>query len=101
MDLPASLFGVPLKVKAVETCSAPIGAGSQPSITRTVLYDTQAASSDLLLNDTTARTEGACYTVTLPSPAALQGTLSLRLLLSFPDTVQSFDFTRLSVTMTP
>jgi hypothetical protein len=102
LSVPITLFNVPLKVVSVEICSFNGGgAGTQPTITTTVLQDLMASGTTPFTTDSTTHLEGGCYTVTPASAYALQGALALKLIMTFANTTTSFTFERIKVTMTP
>lgn len=101
LDLPTSLFGRTLALASVEVCSAADGENNAPQVTAVAIREHTAAGTAQVVLDDTNRPEGGCFSVSPPSPHALDGPALLVLTLSFASTGTELDVTRIKVSLAP
>jgi hypothetical protein len=101
VDLPSVLFGTRTKLKSARICYECDQTAS--FITKTsVRYTTDSGSYTNLISDDTNRTNTTweCYTLTDTTPGEIEGSLFIRLVLSFAGTGSSHDIRIGKITLT-
>lgn len=98
---PSTLFGVPMRVVSARICYSVSNAATIISSTSIrMLADTFVLAN---VSDPTDRssTAIACYTVTPPTPATVEGSVYLSFTLNFNSTAHTVRFTRVEATFAP